>query len=127
MDRDLSLTHFRRGSCHCHSVQMVGRVGGAAFGIQELYWVRTSSSFELKVQSQEISGEGRAGGVPCHFTICRPISSDSQVVESSNWARVVCRFHVQKHPRTRAGMEPRGDPRDSCAELASETWPGEMF
>lgn len=50
---------------------MVGWVGVSVLGTQELYPVRTSPTFELKVQGQEICGEGRAGehpSVPCHLS-----------------------------------------------------------
>lgn len=56
---------------------MVGWAGGCALGTQELYPVRTSPSLELKVQGQEICGEGRVRGIPSLFpAICRPTYSE---------------------------------------------------
>lgn len=49
-------------ACHCHPAQMVGPAGGSALGAQELYLVRTSPRFELKVQGREICGEGEILG-----------------------------------------------------------------
>lgn len=54
---------------------MVGWAGGSALGSQELYSVRTSPSLELKVQGQEICGEGRAGELPpCSLPFVVPLT-----------------------------------------------------
>lgn len=58
-----SLPHFAVVvACHCHPAQMVGPAERSALGAQELYLVRTSPRFELKVQGREICGEGEILG-----------------------------------------------------------------
>lgn len=68
---------------------------------------------------------GTRGSSPPLITC--PTYTVRRVVESPSWAQVVCCFSVQKHlrdPSWEGALE--GTPELHYAELARETWPGEM-